>query len=159
MSEPVTSRRRCTTTSCSDAARRLLLAIFTASVLGAVHAAAQEPPAHFPTCEADSTARAFLDRVRYLLSTADSARRAGLSLAEHRPEEAALVMEESVCLAAARAYASQARLAVALAAQFPVAVVRVGARYLVQPGGLTGAETEAWEVVVFDPAFRRLSGY
>jgi hypothetical protein len=40
-----------------------------------------------------------------------------------------------------------------------VAVVRIGSRYLVQPGGLTGAEAAAWEVVVFDGAFRRLAGY
>jgi hypothetical protein len=97
--------------------------------------------------------------VRYLLATADSAERVRLSLVAAEAEEPVLVMDEPICLAAARAYAGQARVPSALATSFPVAVVRVGRRYLVQPGGLTGTEAAAWEVVVFDQAFRRLSGY
>lgn len=159
MSERVTSRRHCTTTSCSDAIQRALLAAIVASFLVVVRTGAQEPPAHFPTCDADSTARAFLARVRYLLAAADSAERVRLSLVAVQAEEPALVIEEPVCLAAARAYAGQARVASPPAAPFPVAVVRVGSRYFVQPGGLTATEAAAWEVVVFDQVFRRLSGY
>jgi hypothetical protein len=159
MSERVISRKHCTTTSCSDAIRRALLATIVASSLLAVRTGAQEPPAHFPTCDADSTARAFLARVRYLLATADSAERVRLSLVAMQAEEPVLVMDEPVCLAAARGYAGQARVPSPPAAPFPVAVVRIGRRYLVQPGGLSGAEAAAWEVVVFDEAFRRLAGY
>lgn len=159
MSAPGTNRRRCTITRRSDAVRQALLAAIVASFLVAIRAASQEPPAHFPTCDADSTARAFLARVGYLLATADSTERVRLSLVPVQAEEPALVMEEPLCLAAARAYAGQARVPSPLAAPFPVAVVRVGRRYLVQPGGLTGTEATSWEVVVFDEAFRRLSGY
>jgi hypothetical protein len=137
----------------------VLVAAMVASFAFTLLAGAQEPPAHFPTCDADSTARAFLARVRYLLATADSTERVRLSLVAVHAEEPTLVMEEPICLAAARAYAGQAHVPTPLAAPFPVAVVRIGGRYLVQPGGLTGTEAAAWEVVVFDEAFRRQSGY
>jgi hypothetical protein len=130
-----------------------------ASFAVTVRAASQEPPAHFPTCDADSSARAFLTRVRYLLATADSTEVVRLSLVPGQLEEPTLVMDEPLCLAAARAYAAQARVPSPVTAPFPVAVVRVGRRFLVQPGGLTGADVAAWEVVVFDEAFRRLAGY
>jgi len=123
---------------------------------------AQEPPAHFPACSTDSAARAFLLRVRYLLSSQDAAGRArldGLSVEPIPPDEANLVTEEPICLAAASAYAANAHQANGLHAPFPVMIVRAGARYLVQLGGVTGREAGEWEVVVFDPVFRALARY
>ena len=134
----------------------LLLAAF----LAPAGIAAQEPPAHFPVCSTDSAARAFLSRVRYLLSNRDAsgqARLDSLHLEPIPPDEASLVTEEPVCLVAASAYA--ARRGSGLRAPFPVMIVRAGARYLVQLGGVTGQEAEEWEVVVFDPVFRALASY
>ncbi len=122
-------------------------------------ARAQEPPAHFPLCVSDSTARAFLARVGYVLATADSAERARLGLTVGGGGDVALVTEEPLCLAAAGAYARHARGSIAVRPPFPVSVVRADGRYFVQLGGVTGQDVERWEVVVFDQSFRRLSGF
>jgi hypothetical protein len=139
-----------------------LVALMVACCVAPVGARAQEPPAHFPACSTDSAARAFLSRVRYLLSGQDAAGRArldSLSLEPIPPDEANLVTEEPICLAAASAYAANAHQANGLRAPFPVMIVRAGARYLVQLGGVTGREAAEWEVVVFDPVFRVLARY
>lgn len=122
----------------------------------------QEPPSHFPACSTDSAARAFLARVRYLLSMNDSVGRVRLErlgLAGRAAADAALVTEEPVCLDAASAYAGLAHRANGLHAPFPVMVVRTGDRLLVQLGGVLGREAAAWEVFVFDPAFHPLGSY
>jgi hypothetical protein len=131
-------------------------------LLGSRAALAQEPPAHFPTCSTDSVARVFLARVRYLLSTHEADQRArldGLRLEPIPPDEATLVTEEPVCLAAASAYAATIHGPVRLDAPFPVMIVRAGPRYLVQLAGVTGREAVPWKVVVFDPVFRALASY
>jgi hypothetical protein len=127
--------------------------------LGAISLRAQEPPAHFPACTADSSARAFLARIRYLIATADSAERARLALGPVSSGEARLVIEEPLCLAASHAYARHSSRPGALAPPFPVVVVRAGDRYLVQLGGLSGPESGQWEVVIFDPVFQRVAGF
>jgi hypothetical protein len=125
-------------------------------------AGGQEPPSHFPVCSSDTTARAFLARVRYLLSATDPAGRAhldSLSLAPTPSEEVSLVIEEPLCLAAASAYAASAHRTAGLNPPFPVAIVRVPGRFLVQLGGVTPRESDQWEVEIFDPVFRRLASY
>ena len=123
-------------------------------LLGAGPLAAQEPPSHFPTCTTDQLAGDFVARVRYLLEHADTTRRARLHLAPTPADLVRLVTEEPVCLAASYAYARVARGGAALTPPVPVAVVRAGAHYLVQLGGLQGAEAEAWDLAVFDSTFR-----
>jgi hypothetical protein len=140
----------------------LLRVVLLATCLPAVRIGAQEPPAHFPACSTDSAARAFLSRVRYLLASQRApgeARLDSLHIEPIAPDEATLVTEEPICLAAAAAYAATAHAASGLRPPFPVMIVRAGARYLVQLGGLIGRETEEWEVVVFDPTFRALASY
>jgi hypothetical protein len=127
-----------------------------------VLAGAQEPPSHLSVCETDAAARAFLARVRYLLSTTDSDGRArlhSLSLAPTPAGEVTLVIEEPVCLAAASAYAANAHRATGLHPPFPVAIVRVPGRFLVQLGGVTPEQSDQWEVEIFDSLFRRLASY
>jgi hypothetical protein len=129
---------------------------------GPTAARAQEPPAHFPACSTDSSARAFLARVRYLFSDPGAEGRArldSLRLEPIPPDEAVLVTEEPVCLAAAAGYAASAHRASGLRAPFPVMIVRAGPRYLVQLGGVAGPEVGEWEVLVFDPAFHPLASY
>ncbi|MBK7351838.1 MAG: hypothetical protein IPI92_18450 [Gemmatimonadetes bacterium] len=115
---------------------------------------AQEPPSHFPTCSSDSLAGAFLERMRFLLDGGDAARRVTLGLSGEGAAGARLVVLEPVCLAASYAYARVAHGGAGLTPPVPVAVVQAGERYLVQLGGLAGAEVDRWEVAVFDPAFR-----
>ena len=100
----------------------LLILLAAAPIL----AVGQEPPSHFPVCSSDTTARAFLSRVRYLLSAADTAGRARLerlSLTPTPPDGVTLVIEEPICLAAATAYAANAHRANGLHPPFPVVVV------------------------------------
>jgi hypothetical protein len=139
---------------------RAVLVVLAALLPAPLHG--QEPPSHFPACSTDSAARAFLGRVRYLLSANDSAGRVRLErlgLAGRTAADAALVTEEPVCLDAASAYAGLAHRANGLRAPFPVMVVRAGDRLLVQLGGVFGREAAAWEVFVFDPAFHALGSY
>lgn len=131
-------------------------------LLGSIAARAQEPPAHFAACSTDSLARVFLARVRYLLSASETdkgARLDSLRLEPIPPDEATLVTEEPVCLAAASAYAATIDSPGGLRAPFPVMIVRAGPRYLVQLAGVTGREAVPWKVVVFDPVFRALASY
>jgi hypothetical protein len=131
-------------------------------LLGPLTARAQEPPAHFPACSTDSIARMFLARVHYLLSARETDRGArldSLRLEPIPPDEAALVTEEPVCLAAASAYAAVIYSPGRLRAPFPVMIVRAGPRYLVQLAGVTGREAVPWKVVVFDSVFRVLASY
>ncbi|MBK6422659.1 MAG: hypothetical protein IPI38_08195 [Gemmatimonadetes bacterium] len=123
-------------------------------LLAAAPLRAQEPPSHFPTCSSDSLAGAFLERMRFLLASNDAARRATLGLRAAAPEAARLVLLEPVCLAASYAYARVAHGGTGLTPPVPMAVVQAGEQYLVQLGGLAGAEVDRWEVAVFDPAFR-----
>lgn len=144
------------------AERRPAALLVLAAALVAAPLQGQEPPSHFPACSTDSAARAFLARVRYLLSVTDSAgqsRLERLGLAGRSAEDAALVTEEPVCLDAASAYAGLAHRASGLRAPFPVMVVRTGDRMLVQLGGVLGREAAEWEVFVFDPAFHPLAWY
>ena len=135
--------------------RTLLLLLLA---LGTGRLAGQEPPSHFPTCSNDSAARTFLGRVRYLLAGGDETRRRALGLAASPPDAARLVVEEQVCLTATFAYARLAHGGRGPAPPYPVAVVRAGGQYVVQLGGLEGAETDRWEVLVFDPVFRPARG-
>ena len=129
-------------------------ALLLLPLLAALPLRAQEPPSHFPTCSSDSLAGAFLERMRFLLGGGDAARRATLGLGAEAPEGARLVLLEPVCLAASYAYARVAHGGAGLTPPVPVAVVQAGERYLVQLGGLAGAEVDRWEVAVFDPAFQ-----
>lgn len=129
-------------------------ALLLLPLLAALPLRAQEPPSHFPTCSSDSLAGAFLERMRFLLASDDAARRATLGLRAAAPEAARLVLLEPVCLAASYAYARVAHGGAGLTPPVPVAVVQAGEQYLVQLGGLAGAEVDRWEVAVFDPAFR-----
>lgn len=131
-----------------------MLAALVATGLCAGRVDGQEPPAHIAICGADSAARAFLDRMRYLVATLDSAERTGLALGAIAPGDVALVLEEPLCLAASQAYAARSRRSGTLTPPFPVAVVRAGDRLLVQLGGLSGRESEGWEVMVFDLMLR-----
>lgn len=129
-------------------------ALLLLPLLAAAPLRAQEPPSHFPTCSGDSLAGAFLERMRFLLGGGDATRRATLGLGAEAPEGARLVLLEPVCLAASYAYARVAHGGAGLTPPVPVAVVQAGERYLVQLGGLAGAEVDRWEVAVFDPAFQ-----
>ena len=119
-------------------------------LLGTAELSAQEPPAHLPMCVTDAAARHFEAQVRYLLSATDSASRATLAergLAPTAEDSAQLVSEERVCTLASVAYAGSAAAARGMTAPFPVSVVRVPGRFLVQLGGRA-------EVVVLDETFR-----
>lgn len=129
-------------------------ALLLLPLLAALPLRAQEPPSHFPTCSSDSLAGAFLERMRFLLGGGDAPRRATLGLAGEGAAGARLVVLEPVCLAASYAYARVAHGGAGLTPPVPVAVVQAGEHYLVQLGGLAGAEVDRWEVAVFDPAFR-----
>ena len=116
--------------------------------------AAQEPPAHFPTCSTDTLARATLTRVRFLLGGGDERRREAMRLARSEPDLARLVTEEPLCLAAADGYARAAHGGRGLSPPFPVVLVRAGEQYVVQLGGLAAVESDRWELAVFDSTFR-----
>ncbi len=123
---------------------------------------AQEPPSHFPVCTSDSAARAFLGRVQFLLSASDGRSRArldSLALGAADPDRAMLIIDEPTCIAASEAYAAKAHPSTGLHPPFPVMIVRAGNRYLVQLGGVTGADGDRWEVVVFDLLFQPLASY
>jgi hypothetical protein len=120
--------------------------------LGGAPLYGQEPPAHLPMCVTDEAARHLEAQVRYLLSVTDSAGRARLaqqSLAPAPADSVQLVSEERTCILSSIAYAGSARAARGMTGPFPVSVVSVPGRLLVQLGGRA-------EVVILDQAFRPL---
>jgi hypothetical protein len=92
--------------------------------------------------------------VSYLAASLDSTEPTRLALGDIQPGDVALVLEEPLCLAASQAYAVHSRRSGTLTPPFPVAVVRAGDRLLVQLGGLSGRESQEWEVMVFDLMLR-----
>ncbi len=113
----------------------LLLGLGLAPALGA-----QEPPAHLASCLTDSTARFFLTEMRYFLSRPEGLPPAGPTFVA---DSATLVTEDPVCL--------DADQALGLHPPYPLAVVRAGGLYLVQPPGRPPGA-----VLVFDRQFQRL---
>lgn len=122
----------------------LSLAALAGGVGANVPLGAQEPPSHVAFCLNDDAARRFLDRVRYLIARADSSA---------RPDQAAVEVEEPVCLAAAAAYADLPHRQATPHPPFAVMVVRADDRYYVQ---LAESPADRWEIALFDLGFRPL---
>lgn len=146
--------------------RRRLLTLAATAILTAPPSgrpvAAQEPLSHIPFCSSDSSARAFVEQVRFRVAGTDSLSRraqAAVGLSPLATDEVNLVVDDGVCLAASTAYASHGGTPGGMPAPFPVAVVRAGDRYLVRLPDPDPAGRGEPRTLVFDVQFRPVGGY
>jgi hypothetical protein len=137
-----------------------LLATAAALVGPPLHA--QQPPSHIPFCSSDSSARAFVEQIRFRVAGTDMESRqaqAAVGLVPMASEQVTLVMEEAICLAASAAYAGQGGVGSGMPAPFPVAVVQAGDRYLVRLADAVPSARDDPRTIVFDSGFRPLGSY